>query len=321
MASKHAVIPDRELNPYCAIFPEPTEAEYRELVESIRESGQRVPIQLDAEGRILDGRTRYKACQELYLKPKLAKWEGRGSAALYAAYVLAMNVKRRHLTAGQRAAAAASVANMTHGGDRKSAAFKDENRTGEAKNAENGENQRAHAPSGPPITIETAAKAAGVGVTAVKAAKRIAEASPELAEQVRAGTKSLRAAERELDAGDGPVAMTDEVGNPLTPGVLDAFIECDEFAKLKTRIDAIRREIEAMAERSDPLLTYVQVQVLTTDLSNAAAAIRLALPYCLCPTCSGDDFARCKHCKQRGWMPKAYYEQTTRPDQRWGDAK
>jgi len=321
MASKHAVIPDRELNPYCAIFPEPSEAEYRELVESIRESGQRIPIQLDAEGRILDGRTRYKACQELYLKPKLVKWEGRGSAALYAAFVLAANVKRRHLTAGQRAAAAAAVANLTHGGDRKSPAVKPENRTGATENAETGENQGANLRLDPPMTIDHAAKAAGVSPRSVDSAKRIQEKNPELLEQVKRGEKSLHAAEQELDADDGPAAMLDEVGNPLTPGVLDAFIECDEFAKLKTRIDAIRREIEAMAERSDPLLTYVQVQVLTTDLKNAANAIRLALPYCLCPTCSGDDFPKCKHCKQQGWMPKAYYEQTTRPEQRWGDAK
>lgn len=317
MASKHAVIPDRELNPYCAIFPEPTEAEYRELVESIRESGQKIPIQLDAEGRILDGRTRYKACQELMLKPKLAKWEGRGSNELYATFVLAMNVKRRHLTAGQRAMVAAEIAKIGgHGGDRKS-----ENRQLFSKKIsenpnENDENQVEHGPLDPPASLEAVAKSADVSSKSIRKAAKIAEASPELAAEVAAGKKSLRQAAKEIEPewANERDEMTDGFGNQLTRRIADIFTEAKTLADIKAKIDATRREVEAMCERSDPLAAYISLQQFVAEMKSAAAVIRFAIPYCLCPKCSGD---KCNACKGQGWMSKEYYEQTTADEFKW----
>ena len=50
-------------HPHASIFPEMNSAEFDLLVEDIRANGVRVPITL-YEGKILDGRHRYKAAKK-----------------------------------------------------------------------------------------------------------------------------------------------------------------------------------------------------------------------------------------------------------------
>jgi ParB-like chromosome segregation protein Spo0J len=100
-------------HPACLLLPEMTADEFRELVEDLRNHGQRHPIIVDAEGVILDGRHRYLAIQQLFLEPRVQTFQGdeREKAAL----VMSENVHRRHLTTQQRAAIAAELATMKSG--------------------------------------------------------------------------------------------------------------------------------------------------------------------------------------------------------------
>ena len=59
-------------------------------------------------GAILDGRNRYRACQVADAPIKTVDWAGESSVA----YVLSMNLHRRHLTDDQRASVALAVAPM-----------------------------------------------------------------------------------------------------------------------------------------------------------------------------------------------------------------
>jgi len=68
------------------------------LVADIRANGLRVPIVLQ-DGMILDGRNRYKACQELGITPETTEYTGNPWA-----YVWSLNGTRRDLTDAQRAA-------------------------------------------------------------------------------------------------------------------------------------------------------------------------------------------------------------------------
>ena len=61
------------------------------------------------DGRILDGRNRYMVCRDLDVEPRFTRWDGRGSAV---AFVVSLNIHRRHLTASQRAAIALDVLPM-----------------------------------------------------------------------------------------------------------------------------------------------------------------------------------------------------------------
>ena len=53
--------PEREFHAVANLFPLMQGAAFEELVADIKKNGQREPILCDAEGRILDGRNRYRA--------------------------------------------------------------------------------------------------------------------------------------------------------------------------------------------------------------------------------------------------------------------
>ena len=77
------------------IFPEVLE----EVTESVRVNGLRQPIVLDVDGRIIDGRTRYAACQALNVEPETVVYEG--SDVLE--FIQDANSSRRHVSTGARA--------------------------------------------------------------------------------------------------------------------------------------------------------------------------------------------------------------------------
>ena len=100
-------------HPACALLPEMTDSEYRELVDDIAAHGLRHAIIVDFDGVILDGRHRARACQELGLTPSYRRFDG--TEAEKVALIVSENVRRRHLTVAQRAAFAADLATMKSG--------------------------------------------------------------------------------------------------------------------------------------------------------------------------------------------------------------
>lgn len=83
-----------------AIFPMMSAEELAELAADIKENGQRFPIVGKYEDRelIVDGRNRYEACEMAGVEPKFEKLNGHDAKA----FILSVNVNRRHLNAGQR---------------------------------------------------------------------------------------------------------------------------------------------------------------------------------------------------------------------------
>lgn len=88
-----------EFHPVLTIFPEMSEEEFRELKNDIKDNGLIEPIWLH-DGQIIDGRNRYKACSQLGIKPAFTEYKGDGSLA---AFVVSLNLKRRHLNESQKA--------------------------------------------------------------------------------------------------------------------------------------------------------------------------------------------------------------------------
>lgn len=69
------------------------EFEYAALKNDVTQHGLIEPIIL-YEGKILDGRNRYKVCCELGIAPQFVNYEGKNPVA----YVYSVNIKRRHLS-------------------------------------------------------------------------------------------------------------------------------------------------------------------------------------------------------------------------------
>jgi hypothetical protein len=185
--------------------------DYADLREDIRTHGQREPI-WTYQGAIIDGRNRYRVCQELGIEPKLREWDGQGSLV---AFVVSLNLHRRHLGSSQRAAVAAEMLSLLEQ---------------EAK-----ERQRDHAGTAPGKkakkhlvrnltkcsdpnqrkATEQAAKMAGTNRQYVADAAKLKEQAPDLFADLKEGRINVMAArhrlrqrERQKEEEQQPVIVT-----------------------------------------------------------------------------------------------------------------
>ena len=91
--------PTLQFHPLTDLFPLMRGAEFDSLVDDIRQHGLHELIVV-FEGKILDGRNRYRACIEAGIEPRYWDVFFDHDAAL--AYVISANIHRRHLTSKQK---------------------------------------------------------------------------------------------------------------------------------------------------------------------------------------------------------------------------
>jgi len=158
-------------HPISNLFPLMTEKEISLLSVDISENGQREPIVI-LDGMILDGRNRYRACIKALVQPKSVIYAGKDPLK----DVLSWNLHRRHLNESQRAIVAARLANMQHGGDRKS-------------------DQSANLPLD--ITQPEAAAMLNISSRSLRTAKQIIRDMPDKVAAIESGEKTITAVRRE----------------------------------------------------------------------------------------------------------------------------
>jgi N6-adenosine-specific RNA methylase IME4 len=169
-----------------AIFPLLSETEMEGLARDIKENGLREPITL-YEGKILDGRNRYRACVVAGVEPGTKEFRGDSPVA----FVISANLKRRHLTESQKAAVAQDVLPLLEkeAKERRNANLK----RGDGKPVKEIIPERERGES-----RDHAAKLLGVNPRYVSDAKKINEQKPGLFEKVRSGKTTIPEAIREL---------------------------------------------------------------------------------------------------------------------------
>jgi N6-adenosine-specific RNA methylase IME4/ParB-like chromosome segregation protein Spo0J len=99
-----------EIHSIANIFPSMSDAEFAALKADIAEHGQREPIWL-FEGKVIDGRHRLRACEQLGKNPLARPYAGTKPVD----FVVSLNLHRRHLSDAQRSAVAAEISNLTRG--------------------------------------------------------------------------------------------------------------------------------------------------------------------------------------------------------------
>ena len=164
---------DPGVRPEADIFPMLSRDDLTELGMDIQARGQLHPILLHPDGRIIDGRNRYKACTKMRIEPVFAPWTGEPGTEL--AFVISQNLRRRHLDTSQRAIVAAKIADMRKGA-----------RTDLQPKAELHE-----------VSIAEAASKLNVSPRSVKSAKVVLDkADPAITALVEGGQVSVAAAEK-----------------------------------------------------------------------------------------------------------------------------
>lgn len=167
-------MPKYRFHPACTIFPPLPDDELQELADDIAANGLRNPIVL-FQGKILDGRNRYLACELAGVEPRFTEFDGDDPIG----WVVSQNLLRRHLTASQKAVVALDLLPLLEREakqrQRQSNAYR-----GNGRSAQKCANQKGKA-------AELAAKIVGVGSRYVEEAKGIREKAPELIERLRSG--------------------------------------------------------------------------------------------------------------------------------------
>lgn len=166
----------KEFHPISEIFPLLEDGELVGLANDIESNGLREAIWLHQDGRILDGRNRYRACELIGVTAHYRTYRGDDPVG----FVVSLNLHRRHLTESQRSMVAAKIANLEHG---------DNQHSGDANLHLLGE------PEVVPVTTAQAAGMLNVSERSVAAARKVRdEGTPELVKAVESGNVSVSAA-------------------------------------------------------------------------------------------------------------------------------
>jgi ParB-like chromosome segregation protein Spo0J len=191
-------------HPYAELFPPLGNAEIDELAADIRQNGLLEPIVVHHK-QVLDGRNRLEACRLAGVEPVYVPYEGCDPLT----FVLAKNLKRRHLTESQRAMVAAKIATL-----RKEDNLK---KRWESKAPSDAGIPASDGAANAPTQTE-AAKQLGVSRDSVQQARKVVQqAIPGLAEMVQtdqvavnaaAEVASLPATEQAKVVKAGPKAVT-----------------------------------------------------------------------------------------------------------------
>lgn len=266
-----------EIHPLCAALPELSEPEMAELVADVKAHGQRYAILLDADGRIVDGRHRQRACEALGLKP-LYKSLGTSDPEKIANNIASFNVHRRHLTPGKRAEILARLAYQPRGGAGRVENFapdsgvKSERGTNVPSRDSKEVTKTEHIT---PAKIADVAKAAGISEKTIDRAKAAAKPKADL---------------------QAALVMSQPLAGPL--GDAKAAFERvkAEGVQLANAGRALLAEMDA-----NPAAACIDRTAVQSALEQIRVSISTAAPTAACE-CGGK--ADCKACKGRGWLSK-----------------
>ena len=268
-------------HPLANLLPLLTQPELRDLADDIRENGLLAPVTL-FEGRILDGRNRYRACKLAGVEPKFREFKGKDPLA----FVLSANVHRRHLSESQRAMIAARVATMERG------------------------RPKSEAEAGSKKAVADAARELDVSPASVKRAKRVLREAPAAeVEAVERGEKTVNQVVVEIKkkkrAAD---ELLDKTGHPVPANVIPDWRHAEEFQPLLTDISRVKAAVEKGLDGQDMAFREVS-NTLVAELGSVYAQLKQLLPYAVCPTCQGHSRSGCKLCKGRGYLSQFAWKQ------------
>lgn len=281
-----------EDHPLASVLPLMGRYEIQELAADIQSNGQLAPITL-LEGKILDGRNRYRACQFVGIEPKFRDFNGEGDPV---DFIVSANVRRRHLTQSQKAMVAAKLANLPRGdASRFSKSAKTPMFSQTVQDTEW-------------TSTADAAKRVDVSTSTVEQAKRVLREAPEKEiKAVERGQKSVATVVKEIrktKAVDQP--HLDKTGYPIPDDVYPDWQRAEEFRSVINEFHRIKLAVEKAVDEQDLVFREIQSDTVA-ELKNIWSFLKCVLPYAICLTCQGRTRKTCTTCKQRGFVSEFAY--------------
>ncbi len=268
-------------HPLSEVFPLMSASDIKDLADDIGHRGLQNPITL-YQGKVLDGRHRQEACSISGVKPRYDQYKGEDPLG----FVIAANLKRRHLTTSQKAMVAAAMEKemeIAHGGERKK------------------QDANWHLDRDKISEITTASP------RSIARAKAVMEESPKLAEKVRDGKITVAAAVEKLAEKEKEAEAFDSCGHPIPRQCLEYWRRSGEVQELLTAVSRIKSKLETKREEDDVLFRNVS-QAAVNELAMAYSMIANAKPYAVCLHCQGKLKDSCRSCHGTGFMAKFTYE-------------
>jgi hypothetical protein len=292
------------------------------------------------QGKILDGRHKHSCAQKAEVEPLFQEFTGTDEEALE---FVRKKLLRQHLDTGQRAAVAATIANLKRSANQHAAE--------EVQICTSSETDSASR-----TTIREAAKQMNVSERLVKYAKVVQEKCiPSIQTAVRKGQISvsdaatianepmgrqeaalgalrlgkvetlaqwLKKHPRKPKAKPKPQDITDALGRAVPDRCRDAFADrtLGNLIEELEQTEALFRT-DAWVETAGKLIPHYPFLLLTDfdkHAHDALEAVQLALeslragvPHAVCPTCNGED-KPCHTCRNSGLIPEHRYQELTR---------
>jgi ParB-like chromosome segregation protein Spo0J len=240
---------NEEFHPAANLFPLMREEAMVTLAADIAAHGLREPIMRHKDGRIIDGRNRWLACQRVGVTCHAHTWPGEDKDLV--SYVVSLNLERRHLTDGQRAAVAAEIANFGWG-------------RSEMSKTPSGVLPPGERPA--PVRIDDAAALMRVSRRSVERARAVKSADTEIFEKVKSGEMKIYSAMKAVgkdEQGKGGKLTASKLGkaggknNKKKPRVPVLVHDADEEAAVSMLY--LIRQVSELADKIEPELAYLKL--------------------------------------------------------------
>ena len=249
------------IHPFCELVPEIDSEGFEDLVADIRQKGLLDPIVL-FEGKIIDGRTRHRACKKAGTTPTFVDFASVCPAineattqeekdAILINWVVSHNICRRHLNSSQRALLAAKIANL---------------RPGQSKSD-------TVAKGLPAVTRDEAAAKAGVHPATVTLATRVLREAPEKVPDIEAGKTTVTAIANEIRANEQQKQK--EESDSFAQAIIEGVYTGKAFRKKVGELAKLVDECAISGTVVDYVSTYVTIKHVESMLQIAAASPKL----------------------------------------------
>jgi ParB-like chromosome segregation protein Spo0J len=281
-------------------------AEFDALVEDIKTHGLQQKLVM-YQGKILDGRNRWRACEALGIKPKWVDYEGDDPLG----HVLSLNLHRRHLDASQRAMVGARIATLKNG-QRPSAIAEGATQGQAAKqlnvSTDSVGRAREVVEHGTPALVAAVDRgdvAVSVASKIARAPKKVQREAAENPKNAPAIAKRIEEEKREEKSEEPPIELH---GLDVPADVLAAAEkEQSLIAKMDHLIRELKKTYTEYEEHRGSRVGLKAGQYQATALRDALAAfgtIRQCRPASVCLNCKlwPDIRKTCPTCRGTGYM-------------------